>query len=375
MTVGAESFLSERRRGTPCLVVDLAQVERAYGELVRVLPRTRIHYAVKANPAAPIVERLASLGASFDVASRHEIRTCMRVGVDATRLSYGHTVKKSVDIAWAFRQGLRRFSFDSDAELEKLAHRAPGSFVSCRLLVDNTGASWPLARKFGCSPEVAVELMSKAEQLGLHPTGLSFHVGSQQADPARWDPAVALATEVSARLAETGIEVSFLNVGGGFPVRYDVAVPGPEAFAQAIEESLARHFGNRIPDILLESGRYLVAEAGVIETEVVLVSRKSPDDARRWVYLDIGRFGGLAETEGEAIRYQIETPAVNGPAGPVVIAGPTCDGADVLYDRADYRMPLALVSGDRVRIRSAGAYTNVYASDFNGLPRIRTHFV
>jgi ornithine decarboxylase len=100
----------------------------------------------------------------------------------------------------------------------------------------------------------------------------------------------------------------------------------------------------------------MVGDAGVLEAEVVLISNKSRAEERRWVYLDIGRFGGLAEVEGEGIRYRIH-PArrIKGRRGPVVLAGPTCDSADILYDKADYRMPLGLKIGDRVRILTAPA--------------------
>lgn len=375
MTAAIERFLSERKRGTPCLVIDLDRVAAAYREVRAAFPGADVHYAVKANPAAPIVARLAGLGASFDVAGRNEIATCLRLGIDPARLSYGNTAKKAADIAWSYRRGVRRFAFDSEDELAKLARHAPGASVACRIAVDNTGAGWPLGRKFGCGPDLAVGLMREAAARGLDAAGLSFHVGSQQTDPSRWDRAAELAAGVAARLAADGLPVRALNVGGGFPVRYEAEVPALADIAGVVRGALGRRFGDAPPALRVEPGRFLVAEAGVIESEVVLVSRKSTADGHRWVYLDIGRFGGLAETESKDIRYPIEPQGVNGPAGPVVIAGPSCDGSDILYGDADYRMPLGLGSGDRVRIRSAGAYTSVYASNFNGVPRIRTHFV
>jgi ornithine decarboxylase len=109
---------------------------------------------------------------------------------------------------------------------------------------------------------------------------------------------------------------------------------------------------------------------------VVLVSRRDPHDPVRWVYLDIGRFGGLAETEGEAIRYRITTPHDGTPMGPVAIAGPTCDGADILYERSNYRLPLALASGDRVELQATGAYVTTYASQrFNGFAPLAEYYL
>ncbi len=96
----------------------------------------------------------------------------------------------------------------------------------------------------------------------------------------------------------------------------------------------------------------------------------------RWVYLDIGRFGGLAETEGEAIRYEFRTPHDGSREGPVTIAGPTCDSVDTLYEKANYRLPEALEDGDRVEIVSTGAYVTTYASQkFNGFAPLAEHYI
>ena len=146
-------------------------------------------------------------------------------------------------------------------------------------------------------------------------------------------------------------------------------------FATAIMGAMVEHFGNDIPEMIVEPGRALVGDAGVVSSEVVLVSRRGTDPVR-WVYLDIGRFGGLAETEGEAIRYRIATTHDGGETGPVTIAGPTCDGADILYERAHYRLPTALTSGDRVELMDTGAYVSTYASQrFNGFVPLAEHYI
>jgi ornithine decarboxylase len=120
----------------------------------------------------------------------------------------------------------------------------------------------------------------------------------------------------------------------------------------------------------------MVGDAGIIEAEVVLISHKTYGDERRWIYLDIGKYGGLAETMGECIRYSIETDHDGGATGPVVLAGPTCDETDVIYDRARYELPLDLAVGDRVRIIAAGAYTSSYCSvGFNGFPPMAEHYI
>src|SRR5271169_749653 len=369
-------FFAENSPETPCLVVDLKAIAEAYDALCRHLPLARIYYAVKANPAPAIVAMLEGKGANFDVASRGEIVLCVDNGVTADRLSYGNTIKKEKDIAFAYEAGVRLFAFDSAHELDKLVRAAPGARVFCRILVSCDGAEWPLSRKFGCAPEMAAELLRQARDRGLEPYGVSFHVGSQQTDPGQWDHAVGAAARMFSLLAAEDILLRMVNIGGGFPAHYRGAVPEAEHYARAVTAAITRHFGNDLPEIIIEPGRSLVGDAGVIQSEVVLISEKGGGDAKRWVYLDVGRFNGLAETMGESIKYRILTPDRGGASGPVVLAGPTCDSADILYEKTEYRLPLGLAVGDKIEIQSAGAYTASYASvGFNGFSPIRTYCI
>jgi ornithine decarboxylase len=369
-------FLAERRPETPCLVVDLDVIEENYRRLTRLLPLARIFYAVKANPMPAVVERLAGLGSAFDTASRGEIDLVLGHGVGPDRISFGSTIKKEADIAHAFERGVRLFAFDCEAELAKLAKAAPGAKVFCRVLMDCAGADWPLSRKFGCSPEMAADLLIAAREAGLDPYGLSFHVGSQQTDLAQWDAAIGRVASLFSILAERKLDLRMVNLGGGFPAKYRARVPGLDAYCDAVMTAVRRHFGNRLPELIAEPGRSLAGDAGVIQSEVVLISRKDYGDDRRWVYLDVGKFSGLAETMDEAIKYRIRTPHDGGATGPVVLAGPTCDSADILYEKTDYRMPLALEVGDKVEILSTGAYTNTYSSvGFNGFPPLKTYCI
>jgi ornithine decarboxylase len=376
MTPKIASFLAEQRPATPCLVLDVDGVEHNYRALARALPLAHIYYAVKANPAAPILERLVALGSRFDAASIEEVTACLAAGAQPGAISYGNTIKKVASIQRAFAAGVSMYAFDSDEELEKLAAHAPGSRVYCRLLVENKGAEWPLSRKFGTTAENALRLMVRARELGLDPYGLSFHVGSQQTSTAAYEAAVGRVAMLFTDLKHAGIELRMINLGGGFPARYRSEVPGVDEFANAIMRAMTDHFGNALPEMVVEPGRYMVGDTGVVCAEVVLVSRKSPDDPVRWVYLDIGRFGGLAETEGEAVKYPITTDHDGEDTGPVVIAGPSCDSVDTLYERSNYRLPLALRGGDRVLLHATGAYVTTYASQgFNGFAPLAEHYV
>ncbi|MBV8538422.1 MAG: type III PLP-dependent enzyme [Alphaproteobacteria bacterium] len=368
-------FLADRRPQTPCLVIDLDVVADNYKKLRAAVPQAGIYYAVKANPAPEILKLLSKVGSNFDTASVNEIDMVLASGATAERISFGNTIKKKGDIAAAYARGVRLYAFDSAGELDKLSDAAPGSRVFCRILTSGANADWPLSRKFGCDVGMAKKLLIEAAKRNVVPYGVSFHVGSQQRDPAQWDAAVAQAAWLFRECEENGVQLTMLNIGGGFPTRYRRNIPAMQAYGAAIDESLRKHFGNRIPDVIVEPGRQMVGSAGVIQTEVVLISKKAETDRKRWVYLDIGKFGGLAETMDEAIQYPISSER-KGATGPVVLAGPTCDSADILYEKADYRLPEDLEIGDKLEIRSAGAYTTTYAAvAFNGFEPLKTYCV
>lgn len=376
MTPKVSRFLADRQPATPCLVLDVDRVAENFGRLRQAMPLARIYYAVKANPAAPILDRLVGLGSYFDAASFQEVSMCLAAGAEPDAISYGNTIKRERDIAAAYAAGVRMFAFDSEMELEKLARSAPGSRVYCRILVGNDGAEWPLSRKFGCEVEMARALMIRAAEMGLDAFGLSFHVGSQQTKTAAYEAAIAKVAMLFTDLSEAGVKVRMVNLGGGYPVRYKAEVPEIDDFGSAIMGAMVEHFGNAIPEIVIEPGRFLVADAGVVSSEVVLVSRKAENDPVRWVYLDIGRFGGLAETEGESIKYALRTPHDGEAEGPVTIAGPTCDSTDTLYEKSNYRLPMALTAGDRVDLLATGAYVTTYASQkFNGFEPLAEHYI
>lgn len=369
-----DRFLAAERPQTPCVVIDLDVVRAKHRALRAAFPAAVVYYAVKANPAAPVIAALAALGTSFDVASAGEIERCRAAGVSADRVSFGSTIKREADIARAFGAGVDLFAFDSPAELEKLARAAPGARVFCRILARTRGAEWPLTRKFGCPPQTVAELLCRAAGLGLRPAGVSFHVGSQQTDPRQWEGAIRHAAGVFHACARQGHPLSLLNLGGGLPAHYATPVPDLEVYADVIEAALARHFGGARPQILVEPGRYLVGDAGLLRTEVLLIARRPAAEGPRWVYLDAGRYNGLPESLGERIRYRIRTPHDGRPCEPVILAGPTCDSADILYEKAACALPLDLAIGDRIDILSAGAYTTSYASvEFNGFPPVQAY--
>jgi ornithine decarboxylase len=373
MTDRIREFLRSRRDEGPRLIIDIDVVRDNYIGFTKAMPDSRVFYAVKANPAPEVLELLNKLGSCFDCASIGEIEMVLAAGATSDRISFGNTIKKERDIARAYERGVRLFAVDCEAEVEKIGRSAPGSKVFCRILCDGAEAEWPLSRKFGCVPEMAPRVLELAHRLGLQAYGVSFHVGSQQRNPLVWNTALASAASIFREMAERGITLSMVNLGGGFPTKYLKDIPAVQAYGQAISSSLRAHFGNRIPETIIEPGRGMVGNAGIIEAEVVLVSKKSDDpNDIRWVYLDIGKFHGLAETMDEAIRYPIRTPRDGDETIPCVLAGPTCDSVDVMYEKDPYWLPFSLEIGDKVLIEGTGAYTTTYSSqNFNGMSGLR----
>ncbi|MFC6639529.1 type III PLP-dependent enzyme [Sulfitobacter sp. JBTF-M27] len=364
----AAAYIAANEFDRPTLVVSRDRIAAQYDALHAGLGRAHIHYAVKANPAAQVIRTLVAKGSGFDCASRGEIELCLSQGAKPDHISFGNTIKRASDVAYAHSVGVTLFAADSEAELDKIAAHAPGARVYIRLIVENSMADWPLSRKFGCAASALPDLLDYAKALGLTPYGLSFHVGSQTRKSEFWNPVLDQVAPLWHAARAAGHDLQLLNLGGGFPAFYGESIEAPRLYAARVIEAVEARFGF-VPHLMAEPGRGLVAEAGHIASEVMLVSRKSADDVHRWVYLDVGRFSGLAETEGEAIRYQLVTPHDGGEVGPCVLAGPSCDSADILYENRPVLLPIALRDGDKVMIRNCGAYTSSYSSvGFNGFP-------
>jgi ornithine decarboxylase len=349
---------------TPRLELHVPTALTRFHQLRAALPSTAVHYAVKANPHPVLLRALVAAGSSFDVASPAEVRACLDAGARAADLVYSNPIKLRSDIVSAAELGVRLFVVDSPEETRKVAEAAPGTAVLCRIVTSGSGSDWPLSRKYGCSVGQAVDILRLGADLGLDVAGVSFHVGSQQRNPNAWRHPIAAAATVFETLRRHGIAPWLLDLGGGFPARHEGEVPELAAYAEVIEDQLRRSFGDHRPRTIVEPGRAVVGDAGALVSSVVGVTHRGNT---RWVYLDAGVFTGLVETLDEAIRYRIETSADGGPTGPCVLAGPTCDSADVLYQVTPVELPLALAEGDIVRLQSAGAYTSCYTTaGFNG---------
>ncbi|MBV7314721.1 type III PLP-dependent enzyme [Shewanella sp. NIFS-20-20] len=366
-----------KHKPTPCVVIDTEIIAAQYDEMTKNFPFAHIYYAVKANPGAPILALLHQKSANFDIASIYELEMVMAHGVSCDRISFGNTIKKRQDVEAFYERGVRLFASDSEADIRMLAQAAPGSRVYVRILtVGNDTADWPLSRKFGCQPEMAYDLLVLAQSLGLEAYGVSFHVGSQQRDIGAWQVAINQVAQLFTRLSEqAGIKLAMINMGGGFPANYLDKTQALAGYAQAITGYLSQAFPETMPKIILEPGRSLISNAGVLISEVVLISHKSSDSNERWVFADVGKFSGLIETLDEAIKFPIVTDK-HGPLGACVIAGPTCDSADIMYEHYRYGLPQDLAIGDKLYWLTTGAYTTTYSAVcFNGFPPLKDYYL
>ena len=360
---------------TPFVVVLLKTVARKYDELRAAMPYAKIYYAIKANPHEEVLKLLIERGSCFDIASIYELDLMLELGAAPDRLSYGNTIKKARDIRYAYEKGVRLFASDSESDVRKLAANAPGSDVFFRILSDGAGADWPLSRKFGAHPEVVFDNILLAREVGLRPRGISFHVGSQQNDVTQWRVALKTCHKIFEEAADKGIKLDLINMGGGLPARYVHPVEETCVYMAEITDYLREFFGvfdEEFPDVIVEPGRYMAGDAGVLVSEVVMIAQKE-HEGRPWLFLDIGKFGGLIETIEESIRYPVYTER-KGEARDYVVAGPTCDSMDVLYETNPCRLPISLEEGDRVYLFTTGAYTQTYSAVFfNGFPPLKVY--
>ncbi|MBR7829106.1 GNAT family N-acetyltransferase [Actinospica sp. MGRD01-02] len=374
------------------LVFDLSGIEDRHDELVRQLPGVAVRFAVKACPADEVIAALAARGAGCDAASPNEIAQALRAGVPVERIHYGNTSKSDVNIAEAFRLGVRDFATDSLQDMAAIAEHAPGSRVFCRLATSGEGALWGLTGKFGCSPSDAMAVMAAARELGLTPAGLSVHVGSQQMRPEAWRTAFDDLAQVIEGLKEQRIRVSYVNLGGGLPAlgyldRRGVPLDPPlDKIFATIRDGMQHLSGlaSGTLDFIAEPGRYLVADLGAIRAHVQrLSSRELVDGGERenWLYLSVGKYNGLYEMD--ELQYRLVFPrhesdaAAAGERLPAVVAGPTCDSDDA-YAHEDNLVPVpaSLESGEPVWILSCGAYATSYTTrGFNGIDPLPVHWV
>jgi len=350
-----------KKHGTPLFLISKSRLLEQVKKFMTCLPRVTPYYAAKANSHPYILETFAKEGLSFDVASVSEIDRILKLGVPPERMIFANTIKRIEALKFAARNKVNLMTFDTEYELIKIAKYAPNARVVVRIKVPNVGSIIELSIKFGAEPADALNLLIKAKQLGLKPAGLSFHVGSQCLNIENYLNALESASIIfkDARLKQLPLEI--LDIGGGFPIRhFEREKDLFSDMVPRIQKEIDRLFNSGV-NVIAEPGRCLVGPAGVL---VMSVIGKSIRSNKHWYYLDDGVYGSLSGIVYDHCIYEYKVYR-HGYPQITTLAGPTCDGFDVIS--ISENLP-ELDFGDLVYVENIGAYSWATTTNFNGIP-------
>lgn len=349
-----------KQHGSPLLVFDANVLRNKFESLQKALPGVDLYYAVKAHPDSHIVSVIDALGGGFDIASAGEMDLLLQHKISGRRTIHTHPIKKDQEIRDALRFGATTFVVDNLYELKKLVNYRSRIGVLLRVSFRSESAKVDLSKKFGCSPDEVIELVSAAEKLGIHIKGLSFHVGSQVDNAAKHVEAVHACHSLMEQINLSADKpLSVLDIGGGFPADYALAGFDIQTFCAPIRDALSA-----LPSdwhIIAEPGRYLIAPA---VTSITTVAGKSHRNGFVWYYLDDGIYGSYSGQLFDHAVYPLQVFR-GGEKHASIIAGPTCDSIDVVAE--NILMP-SLEIGDLIVGHQMGAYTAATKTRFNSLP-------
>ena len=343
----------------PFVILDTAIVREKARRFHAAMPRVRPHYAIKANPDRRVIEALLEEGAGCEIASSAELDLLLALGVPAAEIFYSNPMKSREALAYASAKGVEWFVVDSVGELRRIHEIKADAKTYLRISTSNVGSDWPLSGKFGAGAVETRDIVATAAKLGADLAGVTFHVGSQCRNPENWRVGIEKARGVFDAMQKAGLKPRLLDIGGGFPVRHVKPIPSIEVIGEVVNEAI-----RMVPEevrVIAEPGRYLVSDAGYFVCRVLGTTTRG---GKRWMHWDAGLFGGVIETT-EGLKYKIRSDR-SGPDVPWHVAGPTCDSVDVVL--RDEPLPSDLQEGDFIYIRNGAAYTNAYASEFNGFP-------
>jgi len=356
----------------PAMIIDSSIIIDKYKSLKNLIDGVEIFYSVKTNPHVEIIRLLDKLGSNFEVSSLSELQDLIRLGIPADRIISGNTLKVPKMIEEAYKYGVNYFAYDSDFEVDKIAQLAPGARVALRISVDNTGSEWPLSKKFGAPMSKALELFKYAQEKGLKPHAITFHVGSQCMNHLGWSNALMTVAEVYYLAKRNGIQIEVINLGGGFPSKLTKEIPHIDLIRENINQTIKQTFANENLKFYIEPGRGIIGEAALMVSSVI---GKASRGSENWLILDVGVYNGLLEAIA-GIEYEfVSDKELNALTHrndliPYHIGGPTCDSWDTIIK--NYHLPSDLNIGDIVYILNTGAYTISEATRFNGFdpPRV-----
>ncbi|MDI9612551.1 MAG: type III PLP-dependent enzyme [Acidobacteriota bacterium] len=358
-----------KKHGTPLFVVDHEVLRGNFRAFRSYLPRVQPYYAVKANPDPEIIRTLFRIGSSFDVASIAEFNLVYE-NIRAlpaeeqqdfiwNKVIYANPIKDRRTL-----EELDRYRplvvYDNVEEIGKIRRHAPNAGLALRIRVPNTGSMVELSSKFGAAPGEAVDLMARAIDAGLAVEGLTFHVGSQCTNFDNYVQALATSAAIMEEAEARGIKLKLLDIGGGFPARYDRNVRPFRDLARILGAEIRRLFPKEL-EIIAEPGRYMVGTAATAVAEVI---GKSERDGKRCYYINDGIYHTFSGILFDHCQYHLKA-FKRGPKRISAVFGPTCDALDTV-SRAEDLPELEL--GDLVYSENIGAYSHASSTWFNGFP-------
>jgi len=358
--------------GTPCYIYSRATLEHHWRVFDQALARHPhlICYAVKANSSLAVLGILAQLGSGFDIVSAGELQRVLKAGGDPARCVFSGVGKRSDEMRLALEAGIRCFNVESDGELERLAAVAADSGrhapVSLRVNPDVDARTHPYIstglkeNKFGISVDQARNAYQQAADAAhLRVEGIDCHIGSQLTEITPFVDALDRVLELVDQIEQQGIEIHHLDLGGGLGVQYgDEQPPSPADYVRPL---LAR-LSNSDREILIEPGRAIAANAGVLLTEVQYL--KESED-KNFAVVDAAMNDLVRPSLYSAWQQIVPVIPAERPTKTYDVVGPVCETGDFLGKER----PLAIAQGDLLAVRSSGAYGFTMASNYNSRPR------
>jgi ornithine decarboxylase len=326
--------------------------------------------AIKCNPDPQVVRLLAELGTGFDCASKNEIQQVLDMGIDPARIIYAQPCKTKSYVRYAAKMGVRKMTFDNPDELYKTKQFFPEAELFLRIATDDASSLCRLSLKFGASLDCTRSLLELAKQLDLNVVGVSFHVGSGASDPNAFLKAVRDSRFVFDQANDVGLNLTTLDVGGGFSSELF------ESMAQVLNQALDNYFPPNIR-IIGEPGRYFVASAFTLACNVI--ARRTIEDSATqtsayMLYLNDGIYGNFTSIMfdhqhpvprilrcGKRFLHgsEVSEECGKGSATEYSIWGPTCDGIDLIVKKAEFSEVLDI--GDWLYFEEmGGSYSRYY---------------
>lgn len=357
------------KNGTPVFILDHEKIRQNYRDFKEALPRVQAYFAVKSNSNPEIVKTLYNIGASFDVASMPEFMIVYeyiknlpskeRQDFIWDKIIYANTIKQ-IETLRELDQYKPLVTFDNIDELKKIKEHAPHAGLVLRIRVPNTGSMVELSSKFGAHPGDAVDLIIEAFKTGLVVEGISFHVGSQCNNFENYMQALQLSASIMKESESRGHKIKILDIGGGFPVKYNSKVKSFKTLARKLNTEFDRLFSKDI-EILAEPGRFMVANAATLVTKII---GKAVRDGKTCYYLDDGVYHTFSGIVFDHCTYPLKA-FKEGELKVSAVFGPTCDAFDTISVAEE--LP-ELEIGDLLYAENIGAYSIASSTYFNGFP-------